>query len=248
MKLVHCAANADPAPEHDANSPNARSPTVSTSVTRSPLVATCFQVCPPSWVANSSGPNAHPSFPLRNRIWLTPVAPSGGPVSGAGTPIQVFPALSVRATEVQNWVAHGGPACPITQPARVLTKVTEVGRKLAGTPGGGAEAARAGRVGRGGAAAAGRAVGVAERPAATPDEAGEGLSVCRLTTCGTVTAAATITAAAPAVTASLRYLAPPGPALDQLERARWRRQRVDPPVQPGIEVVAVRHRDPQAPP
>ncbi len=90
----------------EANSANARPPTVSRSVTRSPSVATWAQVCPPSCVAYSCGPNAQPSAPLRNRIWLTPVAPSAGPVSGAGTPVQVFPASSVRATEVQYCVAQ----------------------------------------------------------------------------------------------------------------------------------------------
>jgi hypothetical protein len=41
----------------------------------------------------------------------------------------------VRATDVQNCVAQwpGARPCPITQPVRVPTKVTEVGRKLPGT-------------------------------------------------------------------------------------------------------------------
>lgn len=90
----------------DANRPNARLPTVSTCVTRSPPVPTRVQLRPPSWVAYSSGPNAHPSASFRNRIWLTPVAPSGAPVSGAGTPLQVFPPSSVRATDVQYLVAQ----------------------------------------------------------------------------------------------------------------------------------------------
>ena len=87
------------------------------------------------WVENSSGPYAHPSFRSRNLIWLSPVAPSAAPAIGAGTPVQVRPALSVRATEVQNWVAHwpGVRAWPITQPVRVPMKVTEVGRKSPGT-------------------------------------------------------------------------------------------------------------------
>ena len=98
-------------------------------------MSTRVQVWPPSWVANSSGPNAQPSAAFRNLIWLTPVAPSGAPVSGAGTPAQVFPASSVRATEVQYWVAQwpGVPAWPITQPVSVPMKVAEVGWKLAGT-------------------------------------------------------------------------------------------------------------------
>ncbi len=101
MKLVHPAANACPLPVHDANSANTRLPTVSRSVTRSPWVLTCVQVCPPVWVTHSSGPNAQPSVRLRNLIWLTPVAPSGAPVTGAGTPVQVPPPSSVRAIEVQ---------------------------------------------------------------------------------------------------------------------------------------------------
>ena len=109
---MHWPANAAPVPVQEANSANARWPTVSRSVTRRPLVATWAQVWPPSWVANSSGPNAQPSSPLRNRTWLTPVAPSAGPVSGAGTPVQVFPVSSVRASEVQYDVAQkpGTPA------------------------------------------------------------------------------------------------------------------------------------------
>ena len=72
---------------------------------------------------------------MRNLIWLTPVAPSGAPVTGAGTPVQVPPPLSVRAIEVQYWVAQwpGVLAWPITQPVCVPMNVTEVGRKLAGT-------------------------------------------------------------------------------------------------------------------
>src|SRR5271154_2321095 len=101
VNVVHWAANADPLPGHEANTANARSPTVSRSVTRSPSVFTWVQVWPRSWVANSCGPNAHPSMPLRNLIPPPPVAPLGAPASGAGTPNQVFPALSVRATEVQ---------------------------------------------------------------------------------------------------------------------------------------------------
>ena len=129
MKLVQWAPNACPLPVQDANSANARLPTVSRSVTRSPWVSTCVQVCPPVSVAHSSGPNAQPSVRLRNLTWLTPVAPSGAPVIGACTPAQVRPALSVRAIEVQYWVAQwpGVPAWPITQPVSVPTNVTEVG-------------------------------------------------------------------------------------------------------------------------
>ena len=209
MKLVHPAANACPLPVHDANSANTWLPTVSRSVTRSPLVLTCVQVCPPVWVTHSSGPNAHPSCKLRNLIWLTPVAPSGPPVTGAGTPVQVPPPLSVRAIEVQYWVAQwpGVLAWPITQPVCVPMNVTEVGRKLAGTDAGSDPAGSDGR----GVAADDSAwpcpVGVAEEecPAAAADVV-FGLSTGRLTTWGTVTAAATITAAVVAVMASLRIL------------------------------------------
>ena len=46
----------------------------------------------------------------------------------------------------------------------------------------------------------------------------------------------------------LAVLAAPRPALDQLERARRRRERLDPPAQPGVDVVAaVSHHVPQAP-
>ncbi len=69
---------------------------------------------------------------------LTPVAPFGPPVSGAGPPCQLCPALSVRATDVQmnaSLLAQvpGVPACPITQAVCELTNVTDVGWKLGGT-------------------------------------------------------------------------------------------------------------------
>ena len=69
---------------------------------------------------------------------LTPIAPLGPVVSGAGPPCQLWPALSVRAIDVQMYgslLAHvpGVPACPITQAACGLTNVTDDGWKLAGT-------------------------------------------------------------------------------------------------------------------
>src|SRR6185295_3603314 len=97
-------------------------------------------------------------------------------------------------------------AWPITQPVRVPTKVTEVGRKLPGTgagPAGTAELAAAEALPE----ALLLAEGTVDRlwaPAGAA--AGFGFSTGRLTTWGTVTAAATITAAEPAVMASLRYL------------------------------------------
>ena len=89
-------------------------------------------------MAHSSGPKAQPYVSLRNLIALTPVAPFGPPVSGAGPPCQLCPALSVRAIDVQMYaslLAHvpGVPACPITQAVCELTNVTDVGWKLAGT-------------------------------------------------------------------------------------------------------------------
>ena len=75
---------------------------------------------------------------LRNLIALTPVAPLGPVVSGAGPPCQLCPPSSVRAIDVQMYaslLAHvpGVPAWPITQAACELTNVTDVGWKLAGT-------------------------------------------------------------------------------------------------------------------
>jgi hypothetical protein len=138
---------------------------------------------------------------LRNRIWLTPVALSPAPVSGAGTPVQLSPASSVRATDVQNSVAQcpGVPACPITQPVSVPMKVTEEGRKSAGT-GSGAGGEGTGKVGRDAADDS-----PMPSPVRVETEAGcpgsvpvaGGLSTVKFTTCGTVIAAATITAPAP---------------------------------------------------
>src|ERR1700722_1303651 len=205
---MHRAANAGPVPVQDANSANARLPTVSRSVTRSPFVTTWVQVCPPAWLPCTCGPNAHPSRLSRNRTWPTPAAPSAGPVTGAGTPLQVFPASSVRAPEVQSSVAQfpGVPAWPITHPVCVPMNVTELGRKLAGTGGravfGTTDEAAADAVP---ALPLAEGTGVAERPLAAGAADG-GLSTGRLTICGTATAAATITAAAPAPTASRRYL------------------------------------------
>src|SRR5215467_2258544 len=115
--------------------------TVSRPVTRIPWAGICAQVCPPSWVAYSCGPNAQPLTPSRERIWLTPVPPFGGPVTGAGTPCQAVPASLVAATEVQM-SGLGGPQCPgvpawpITHPVAVDTNVTEEAAKLGGTGGG----------------------------------------------------------------------------------------------------------------
>ena len=230
-------------PVQDANSPNARSPTVSTSVTRSPSVATWAQVLAAVVVAYSSGPNAHPSAPFRNRIWLTPAAPSGGPASGAGTPLQVFPASSVRATEVQY-----------------------CGGAIARRPGLADDPAGAGadEGGRGGPEAAARAP--APGPGRRPPSAltaralaavvrggrgrvrraarrSPGFSTGRLTTCGTVDRGGHDHRRRARGDSQPAVLAPPGPPLDQIERARRRGQRLDPPVQPGIQVVApVSHR------
>ena len=70
-------------------------------MTRAPLVSTWIQCFAPSSVAHSSGPKAQPSFWLRNLTPLTPLDPLGTPVSGAAPPCQLWPALSVRAIEVQ---------------------------------------------------------------------------------------------------------------------------------------------------
>ena len=92
-------------------------------------------------MAYNCGPNAQALTPFRDRIWLTPVPPSGAPVTGAGTPCQVEPPSSVAATEVQT-SGLGGPQCPgvpawpITHPVLVDTNVTEEAAKLAGTAGG----------------------------------------------------------------------------------------------------------------
>src|SRR5689334_5706636 len=112
--------------------------TVSRPVTRIPWVGICAQVCPPSWVAYSCGPNAQALVPFRERIWPTPVPPFGAPVTGACEPCQVEPPSLVMATEVQSYALGGPqrpgvPAWPITHPVFVDTKVTEEAAKLAGT-------------------------------------------------------------------------------------------------------------------
>src|SRR5262249_21120692 len=100
--LVQLAANrfALP-PEQVAHRANARLPAASKSVTLLPLVFTWVQFCPALCVAHSSGPNAQPLTPSRNRSPLTPVAPTGPVVAGAGSPRQVLPVSPVRAIDVQ---------------------------------------------------------------------------------------------------------------------------------------------------
>ena len=88
-------------PGQVANSAYARSPAASRSVTRCPDVSTACQWFPASCVAHSSGPNAHPFTPSRNRIPLTPFAPLGAPATGACSPCQVLPPSDVHATDVQ---------------------------------------------------------------------------------------------------------------------------------------------------
>src|SRR5580704_13452174 len=138
QNLVQPAANSAPVPVQRASTANASLPTVSRLSTRRPPSWTGVQFWPLLWVAHSAGPNAHPFTPSRNRIWLTPMLPFGGPIRGAGTPCQVLPPSLVPATDVQYCVKHrpGIPACPITQPVLWLTKVTEVAAKLTGTDGG----------------------------------------------------------------------------------------------------------------
>ena len=131
---MQSAANpVDAPPEQVAHSANARSPAVSRSVTRAPRVSTWFHVFPASCVAHSSGPNAQPLVPSRNLMPLTPCAPLGPVVAGAGPPCQVLPASLVKAIDVQMYgllllaQVPGVPAWPMTQALLVLTNVTETG-------------------------------------------------------------------------------------------------------------------------
>src|SRR5437764_6444191 len=139
--VVQSAAKSAPALAHWAHTAKTMWLTVSRPITRIPWVGTTAQCRPPSWVAYNCGPNAQALTPSSDRIWLTPVPPSGAPVTGAGTPCQVVPPSLVAATEVQSY-ALGGPQCPgvpawpITHPVLVDTKVTEEAAKLAGTGGG----------------------------------------------------------------------------------------------------------------
>ena len=113
------------------NNAKARPLAVSRSVTAEPPVFTECQCSPPSSVAQSSGPNAQPYFALRNRSPVTPVAAIGPPTAGAGSPCQVRPPSSVRATDVQilefccapQW--PGVPAGPMIQPVVSESQVTE---------------------------------------------------------------------------------------------------------------------------
>ena len=135
---------------------------------------------------------------------------SAAPVSGAGTPVQLSPASSVPVTDMQNSVAQypGVPACPITGPVSVPTKVTGEGRKSAGT-GSGAAGEGTGKAGRDAADDSPMPPPVrVETEAGCPASAlvAGGLSTVTFTTCGKAIAAVTITAADPSVTASLRYL------------------------------------------
>src|ERR1019366_894938 len=104
-KLSQCAPYAAPSPPQLARSAKARLPAVSRPVTLSPEVCSCRQWPPLSWLTHSCGPKAQPSL-LRKRIWLTPVAPRGAPVSGALTPYQLAPQLDGPASDVQERAAH----------------------------------------------------------------------------------------------------------------------------------------------
>src|SRR5580693_2094629 len=181
------------------------------------------QSLPLSCVTHSSGPNAHPLTPSRNRMPLTPSGPAGAPVTGACSPCQVWPVSLVHATEVQMLPLKqvpGLPAWPMTQARDADTKVTDVGAKSAGSgPGLGPP---------GVPPPEGEAVGVGVRrwpepfgwgdpfgfvappvvdlpgPAAT-FPASEGVVTWRAVTPGTATATPAATAATePTVTASLR--------------------------------------------
>src|SRR5690348_14753066 len=137
-KLVQPAAKSAPVPAQRAQIANATPLTVSRPVTRIPWVGIRCQVRPLSWVAYNCGPNAHPWTPSSDLTWLTPVPPSGGPVTGAGMPCQIWPASSVRASEVQM-LGSGGPqwpgvpTWPMTHPVDWETNVTEEAAKFGGT-------------------------------------------------------------------------------------------------------------------
>jgi len=132
VKPVQCDAKSGPVPVQRAHTANTCCPRVSSAVTRRPPVGIWVHVWPPSWVAHSCGPNAQPSLSVRNRTWLTPVAPAGPWVGGGVTARHAAPPASVRWSTTQPGAAGrshrpAGTACPITQPVETPTKVTDSG-------------------------------------------------------------------------------------------------------------------------
>ncbi len=214
MKSVQCDAKPGPVPVQRAQTANTRWPLASSAVTRQPPVWIRVHVLPASWVAHSCGPNAQPSLRVRNRIWLTPVAPSGPWVGGGMTLRHAAPAVSVRRRTMQAGAAARSHcpariAWPITQPVETPTKVTD-SRGGAGRAGGAAcpvgVATGAGldatEVGRGGEAGGlGEPTAVAWRPVSRL-----GIATWGITTAATV-ATATATAAAAAARLARRLRA-----------------------------------------
>src|SRR5581483_3283190 len=106
----------------------------STCPAAAPPRPTLVHVPPPSWVAQSSGPNAHPSLTVAKRIRL--IACGAGPVASTdatGAPIRchVLPASPVRRTAVHGPVAQR--AEPRTKPSFGDTNVTDTALNPAGT-------------------------------------------------------------------------------------------------------------------
>src|SRR5215472_8307143 len=207
-KVVQREAKPAPVPAHCAQTENTCWPLASRAVTRQPWVGICVHVCPPSWVAHSCGPKAQPSLRFRNRIWLTPVAPSGPWVGGAWTGRQVAPALSVRHATMQagadGW-SHcpAGSDWPITQPVVAPTKVTDSGGGAVVTAGT-ADPAVAGAGGEP-ATAVGGCCGTAAALEIPPVAlAWPPVSMAGITIWGTATAAIAATARAPPAASSAR--------------------------------------------
>src|SRR5215471_7614963 len=193
---VQREAKPAPVPAQCAQTENTCWPLASRAVTRQLWVGICVHVCPPSWVAHSCGPKAQPSLRFRNRIWLTPVAPSGPWAGGAWMGRQVAPALSVRCKAMQaGAVARShrpaGIVWPITQPVETPAKVTDSR--------GGVVVTRAGLEATG--AAGGPEAGGLPGPAAL---AGRPVSMAGVASWGITTAATAATATAPAAARTAR--------------------------------------------
>src|ERR1700730_13922834 len=134
-------------PAADPTRLHTRPPAASRLITGPPRGATWCQFAPPSCVAQTWGPNSHPSLALAKRTRETPLGLGVSTGAGTGTECHVAPPSRVRASAVHTAGPQGD--VPSAHPTLSEIRVIEAGLNPAGRdPSGGP--ATAGPVGAAG--------------------------------------------------------------------------------------------------
>ena len=118
-------------PPADPTRPHTLPPAASRLITGPPRVATGCQLVPPSWVAQTCGPNSHPSLALANRTREMPLGLGVSTSAGTGTECHVAPPSRVRASAVHTSVPQTD--VPSAHPTRSEVRVIETGLNPAGS-------------------------------------------------------------------------------------------------------------------